>query len=152
MPHRRVIDVDQTVVWLGIRAVVAHMRGRGGSIVSISSDAGLFGMAMVAAYSAATFAERGITRSAAVELAPEGIRVNSVHPGFIDTAATRPAGIAESIATEGHALGIGVLFGRIGTPREVADLVLLLASEESSYRTGAEFVIDGGTMAGPVPD
>jgi 3alpha(or 20beta)-hydroxysteroid dehydrogenase len=152
MPGRRIIDVDQAGVWLGIRAVVARMRGRGGSIVNISSDAGLFGMAMVAACSSATFAARGITRSAAVELAPEGICVNSIHPGFIDTAATRPAGIAESIATEGHAPGVGVPLGRIGTPREVANLVLFLAPEESSYCTGAEFVIDGGTMAGPVPD
>ena len=149
--YDRIIAVGQTGVWLGVRTVAPLMRGRGGSIVNISSDAGMFGMQAVAAYSTAKFAVRGITRSAAIEFAPR-VRVNSVHPGFIDTPATRPQGVADALERNRRFLGIGVPMGRIGTPREVANLVLFLASDESSYCTGAEFVIDGGTLAGPVPD
>ena len=141
--YRRVIDVNQTSVYLGMRAVAPLMAERGGgSIVNISSVAGFRGNAAAFAYAASKWAIRGMSRSAAVELAPSGIRVNSVHPGPIETP------MVQNIAPNPGARQLTVPLGRRGTAEEVASLVLFLISDESSYCTGAEFVVDGGLLAG----
>ncbi len=138
----RVIAVNQTGVFLGVKAVGPAMRDRGaGSIVNISSVAGLGGTPMAHAYGASKWAVRGMTKSAARELAAHHVRVNSVHPGFIETPMMHELGAtAELLATH-------VPMGRVGSADEVATLVLFLASDESAYCTGHEFVIDGGMKA-----
>jgi 3alpha(or 20beta)-hydroxysteroid dehydrogenase len=154
-----VVAVNQTGPWLGIRAAAPAMRDSGGgSIINISSTLGFVGLAGEGAYVATKWALRGITRTAALELAADGIRVNSVHPGWIDTPmnpASLPMGdgssLAESLRDHGSALGLGCPLRRIGTPEEVANVVLFLASDESAYCTGAEFVVDGGMGSGPLP-
>jgi 3alpha(or 20beta)-hydroxysteroid dehydrogenase len=110
----------------------------GGSIINISSVEGLRGSPWVHGYVASKFGVRGLTKSAALELAPHGIRVNSVHPGLIRTPMT--AGIPEDFLT--------IPLGRAADPGEVSTFVLFLASDESSYATGSEFVVDGGLVAG----
>lgn len=139
--YHRVIDVNQTSVFLGMRAVVPSLRrAGGGSIVNISSVAGLGGFGKAAAYCASKFAVRGMTKAVAVELASENIRVNSVHPGLIRTPLLSEAGIADSVLP-------AVPAGRLGEAEEVSYLALFLVSDESRYCTGAEFVIDGGLSA-----
>jgi 3alpha(or 20beta)-hydroxysteroid dehydrogenase len=135
-----VIEVNQVGCWLGMKAVIPAMRkAGGGSIVNISSVGGSVGVAGVTAYSGTKWAMRGMTKCAALELAVDGIRVNSVHPGSIDTQMLVDAGTAEDL---------GIPLGRLGESEDVAKLVLFLASDASSYCTGAEFVVDGGLMAG----
>jgi 3alpha(or 20beta)-hydroxysteroid dehydrogenase len=144
----RVVAVNQRGVYLGMAAVAPSMRASGGgSIINISSIDGLIGMPFVSGYVASKFAVRGMTKVAALELAPHGIRVNSVHPGYIDTPMIRePMGdeLAESLAGQ-------VPLGRLGTVSDIANLVVFLASDESDYCTGSEFVIDGGVTAGHAP-
>ncbi|MBI2766506.1 MAG: glucose 1-dehydrogenase [Chloroflexi bacterium] len=144
--YRRVTEVNQTSAYLGMRAVAGPMAASGGgSIVNVSSVAGFIGQPVNFAYTAAKWAIRGMTRSAAIELAPSGIRVNSIHPGPIDTPMVRnlrPAG------SEPPGPPPRVPLGRRGTAEEVALLVLYLLSDESSYCTGSEIVIDGGMIAG----
>ena len=144
----RVVAVNQRGVYLGMAATAPSMRASGGgSIINISSIDGLIGMPFVSGYVASKFAVRGMTKVAALELASHGIRVNSVHPGYIDTPMIRePMGdaMAESLADQ-------VPLGRLGTVADIADLVIFLASDESSYCTGSEFVIDGGVTAGLAP-
>ena len=144
--YRRVIDVNQVGVFLGMKAVSPHMAARAsGSIVNISSIAGLQGSAGTVAYTASKFAVRGMTKVVAKELAPFGVRVNSVHPGIIET----------PMLTGFSAFGDDVLdriteripAGKIATAEDVARVVLFLASDDSSYCTGAEFVVDGGMTA-----
>lgn len=140
--YRRVIDVNQTSVFLGMKAVVPSMRRAGaGSIINISSVAGLIGAPGALAYTASKFAVRGMSKSAAVELAPYKIRVNSVHPGMIGTPMTAPTPESEAIIAQFIA---ATPAGRMGDPDEVANVVVLLASDESRFATGAEFVVDGG--------
>jgi 3alpha(or 20beta)-hydroxysteroid dehydrogenase len=143
----RVIKINQTGVFLGMREVIPSMVEAGhGSIVNLSSTDGIQGGAGQLAYVASKFAVRGMTKSAALELGEVGIRVNSIHPGFIDTpmlASARDIGLD----IDEMAGRLSVLH-RMGTPEEVASLAVYLASDESSYCTGAEFVIDGGMTAG----
>ena len=140
--YRRVIDVNQVSVFLGMKTVIPSMVLAGsGSIINISSVAGLIGAGYALAYTASKFAVRGMTKAAAVELAPRNIRVNSVHPGLIMTPMTQPTPESEAIVAQFIA---GTPLARAGTPDEVASIVLWLASDESSFSTGAEFIVDGG--------
>ncbi|HKA03595.1 MAG TPA: SDR family oxidoreductase, partial [Acidimicrobiales bacterium] len=120
-------------------------RAGGGSIVNVSSVRGLSGATGLLAYTATKFAVRGMTKVAALELGRSGIRVNSLHPGPVATGIARDAD-ADPAATT--AFFAGQALARIGQPEEVARLALFLASDESSYCTGAEFVADGGQTAG----
>ena len=149
--HRRLIDTNLNGVYLGMRAVLAQMTAqRSGSIVNISSIDGLAGVAGMTSYAATKFAVTGMTRSVALEVGRRGIRVNSIHPGVISSpmVANAPAEIRARLQTILDRQPIP----RMGTPEEVAYLALYLASDESSYCTGAQFVIDGGHLAGPFRD
>ncbi len=142
---RKTLDVNTISIFFSLKAVVPSMKkAGGGSIVNISSVDGLRGAATAMAYSASKFAVNGITRSAAIELAPEKIRVNTVHPGIIKTPMAEQGEIAEIIAE----LEKGVPMQRAGTTDEVSNLVIFLASDDSTYCTASEFVIDGGMIAG----
>ncbi|MEV8546760.1 glucose 1-dehydrogenase [Streptomyces sp. NPDC051572] len=135
---RKVVDINQVGVFLGMQAVVPSMRrAGGGSIVNISSFAGLMGTAVGIAYCASKFAVRGMTKAAAAEFGREGIRVNSVHPGFIRTPMI-------DAFPDDHPYVQASPLARVAEPSEVAALVLYLASDESSFSTGSEFVVDGG--------
>ncbi len=140
-PHdiwERTIAINQTGVYLGMRTVAPTMRAQeSGSIVNISSIAGLGATAMAFAYGASKWAVRGMSKSAARELAPHGIRVNSVHPGIIETP------MLEAFGEHRQTVEERIPLGRTASADEVADLVLFLASDESVYCSGHEFVIDG---------
>ncbi len=138
--YRRVLEINQVGVFLGLRAVAPGMKEAGsGSIVNISSLAGLRGTNMPLAYAATKWAVRGMSRAAAAELAPHGIRVNAVFPGYVDTGMI-DAG-QEEIAQR-------VPLGRrLASPEEIAETVLFLASDAARYVTGAELVVDGGVTA-----
>ena len=142
----RIMDINGKGVFLGTKCAIPEMRkAGGGSIVNISSISGIVGQSYVSAvYNASKGAVRILTKSTAIQYASEGIRVNSVHPGPIDTPMTAfrqggPPAVAESIAR--------VPLGRNGQPDDVAFGVLYLASDESSFVTGSELVIDGGFIA-----
>lgn len=138
----QMVAINQTGTFLGIRAIAPSMKGRrGGSIINLSSIAGLAGTPRAPAYAATKWAVRGLTRSAALEFAPFGVRVNSVLPGLIDT---RMMGELEETP---DALDARVPLGRQGNTEEVARMVLFLASDDSSHCTGQEFVVDGGMKA-----
>jgi 3alpha(or 20beta)-hydroxysteroid dehydrogenase len=139
--YRRTIDVNQTGVFLGMRAVVPSMRrtGRACSIINVSSVAGLSGLAARFSYVTSKWAVRGMTKAAAMELAPFDIRVNSVHPGFIAT--DMSAGLEGNFAYR-------IPVGRLGSVDDLTPIIVYLASDESRYASGAEFVIDGGATAG----
>ncbi|MFI6581389.1 glucose 1-dehydrogenase [Embleya sp. NPDC050493] len=144
----RVVEINLLGCFLGIRtAAPAIVAAGGGSIVNVSSINGLVGAAHTSAYVATKFAIRGLTKSAAIELGPLGVRVNSIHPGAIDTDMAR-AGL-ELARQHGLDPMAKLPLGRVGTVEEAANLALFLASEESSYSTGSEFVFDGGWTAGP---
>ena len=141
----RMLDINGKGVFLGARSVVPAMRaGGGGSIVNISSVAGLIGSAGATAYNASKGAVRLLTKSLAVQYAAENIRVNSVHPGPIETDMLDLV-FPEEGMREQRAVNIPI--PRMGSPEDVAYGVLFLASDESSYMTGGELVIDGGLTA-----
>lgn len=137
------IRVNLLGPFLGIQAVLPALKeAGGGSIVNVSSTAGLVGIPGHAAYGSTKFGLRGLTRSSALDLAKYGIRVNSVHPGAIDTPMI--AKVSEAAGKDWSHLPLG----RMGRPEEVGELVLFLASEASSYITGTEFTVDGGSTTG----
>lgn len=146
--YMRVIQVNQVGCLLGMKtAIPAMMRAGGGSIINISSTLGFEGAAGVVAYVASKFAIRGMTKTAALELGALNIRVNSIHPGGIDT----PMGRGDSpefSAVDTEAVYGSLPIARIGKPIEVARLSVYLGSDESSYSTGSEFMLDGGMLAG----
>ncbi|SPM29508.1 NADP-dependent 3-hydroxy acid dehydrogenase YdfG, partial [Mycobacterium terramassiliense] len=134
---QKVIDVNLTGTFLGMRVAVDPMtEAGGGSIINVSSIEGLRGAPAVHPYVASKWGVRGLAKSAALELAPFNIRVNSIHPGFIRTPMTEK--LPEDMVT--------IPLGRPGEAREVSTFVLFLASDESSYTTGSEFVMDGGLV------
>jgi 3alpha(or 20beta)-hydroxysteroid dehydrogenase len=136
---RAILDVNLTGTFLGIRASVPAMKAEGtGSIINVSSVEGFRGSPGLHGYTATKFAVRGLTKSAALELAEYGIRVNSIHPGFVRTPMTD--GIPEDFLT--------IPLGRGAEPAEVSAMVLFLACDESSYCTGSEFIVDGGLLSG----
>ncbi len=147
--YMEVIRVNQVGVLLGMRAVVPAMQKTGaGTIVNISSVNGFVGLAGTVAYTASKFAVRGMTKVAALELGPLGIRVNSIHPGGVDTPMVSPDALgvpAGATAATYRTLPLG----RIGRAEEIAELALFLSSDRSSYCTGGEFLADGGMLAGP---
>jgi 3alpha(or 20beta)-hydroxysteroid dehydrogenase len=144
--YERVVRINQIGTFLGMKtAVPAMRRAGGGSIVNISSVEGLGGMPLLTAYAATKFAIRGMTKVAAMELGPDRIRVNSVHPGAIDTTMVSTA--LGGIEIDNSLIGQRVALGRVGEAEEVANVVTFLASDESSYCTGGEFVVDGGATA-----
>ena len=140
--YRKIVDINQVSVFLGMKAVVPSMlKEKTGSIVNISSINGLVGGAV--GYTDTKFAVRGMTKAAALSLAPEGIRVNSVHPGVIETPMISQGDQMEAIKQFAKSIPMR----RIAQAEEITNLVLFLASDESSYSTGAEFIADGGITA-----
>ncbi len=144
--YRRTIDINQVGVFLGMASVAPHMTARKtGSIINISSVAGLDGTPGFLAYGASKWAVRGMTRGVAKELAPFGVRVNSIHPGIIDTPMLQTfdeagEGVREMVRTR-------IPLGFEAEPIHVARLALYLASDDSAYSTGSEFKVDGGWSA-----
>lgn len=140
--YKRIVDINQVSVFIGMKEVAPSMaKNGGGSIVNISSMNGLVAGAI--GYTDTKFAVRGMTKAAAINLAPMGIRVNSVHPGVIAT----PMVVQEDTKAAVEEFSKHIPLKRVAQPEEVSNLVLYLASDESSYSTGSEFVIDGGMTA-----
>ncbi|WP_067814539.1 glucose 1-dehydrogenase [Actinomadura kijaniata] len=142
----QVLKVNLTGAWLGTKAVIPAMRAAGGgSIVNISSAAGLTALPLTSGYGASKWGVRGLTKIAAVELGRDRIRVNSVHPGMTYTPMT---------AAHGARVGEGgfppAALGRVGVPGEVGAAVAFLVSDAASYMTGSEVAVDGGWTAGQV--
>ncbi|MCM3453955.1 glucose 1-dehydrogenase [Heyndrickxia oleronia] len=140
--YRRIVDINQVSVFLGMKNVIPSMQKvGGGSIVNISSINGIVGGAV--GYTDTKFAVRGMTKAAAMECSHYGIRVNSVHPGVIAT----PMVVQEDTKAAVEEFAKHIPLKRVAQPEEVTNLVLYLASDESSYSTGAEFIVDGGITA-----
>jgi 3alpha(or 20beta)-hydroxysteroid dehydrogenase len=144
--YMRIVNVNQVGTFLGMRAVAKPMIAAGkGSIVNISSVEGLAGMPYLTAYTATKFAIRGMSKVAALELGPKGIRVNSVHPGMIETDMVKDAAGGHDVDLSPAAKRIPLR--RMGTSDDIAEVVLFLASDRSAYVTGAELAADGGATA-----
>ena len=140
--YRKIVDINQVSVFLGMKAVLPSMqKTENGSIVNISSMNGLVGGAI--GYTDTKFAVRGMTKAAALEFAHYGIRVNSIHPGVIETPMVTEGDAVEQI----REFAKHIPLKRMARSEEVSNLVLFLASDEASYSTGSEFVIDGGLTA-----
>jgi 3alpha(or 20beta)-hydroxysteroid dehydrogenase len=146
--YMKVVNVNQVGCLLGMRSVIpAMVQAGGGSIINVSSTTGMEGAMGLVAYVSTKFAIRGMTKTAALELGRVGIRVNSLHPGGIDT----PMGdgsMEDFKDVDATGFFDSLPLGRIGRPEETAQVALFLASDESSYCTGSEFVADGGMLAG----
>jgi 3alpha(or 20beta)-hydroxysteroid dehydrogenase len=138
---RRTLSINLDGVFLGTRAAITSMKkAGGGSIINISSFAGLVATPFSSDYTTSKFAVRGFTKAAAMEVADDNIRVNSVHPGYIRTPILGPLG--EEVVVGKAAIK------RMARPEEVSKMVLFIASDDASYSTGSEFVVDGGWSAG----
>ncbi len=159
---RRILEVNLIGAFTGLKVVGGAMVGaRRGSVINVSSTAGLIGQSTIGAYVASKWGVRGLTKTAAVELGPSGVRVNSLHPGGTTTtmlgvadypalSEPPPPGTVEDNAS---VAAVDVMVSRVplrraGRPIEVARMALFLASDEASYCTGMEFVVDGGSVAG----
>ena len=141
------VEVNQIGVFLGMRSVASAMCAAGrGSIINVSSVGGLVGAIDHVAYCATKWAVRGMTKAAALELAQFGVRVNSIHPGAIETPMMKQHQEVWGTTVEDFARHIPLR--RVGNTVEVANLALFLASDESSHCTGSEFIVDGGMTAG----
>ena len=151
---RKVLEINLTGGYLGIRAVVSSMRkAGGGAIVNVSSGAGFTATFGLAAYVASKWGVRGLTKTAALELGHDNIRVNSIHPGAIRTpilAANAPDAAAMAATMQGAGVGLSAI-PRIAEPEEITRMVLFVASDDASFSTGSEFIADGGLLLGPVP-
>lgn len=146
--HHEMTDINLHGVYLGMRAAKAALVSTGnGAIVNISSIDGIVGVLGMTSYSGTKFAVTGMTRSAAIELGPLGVRVNSIHPGVINSPMVQEAP-PETRGRLDRLMDMQPI-KRMGEPDEIASLALFLASDEASYITGAQFVIDGGHLAGP---
>ena len=144
--YLEVIRINQVGVWLGMRAAIKPMKEAGGGcIINTSSTAGLEGYPGLSAYVSSKFAVRGMTKVGAVELGQYGIRVNSVHPGPIDTPMIRDPQLAGGGQPTEARMNIPI--PRVGDAAEVAKMMLFIAAD-ATYSTGSEFVIDGGLTAG----
>src|SRR6201996_5841161 len=142
---RKVVDINLTGVFNGLQSVIKPMRAAGGgSVVNISSAAGMFGLAFTAGYGASKWGVRGLSKVAAVELAPDKIRVNSVHPGMVYTPMTVDIGIQP-----GDGNYPNTPMGRIAEPGDITGAIGYLLSDDAAYVTGAEIAVDGGWTAGP---
>lgn len=140
--YRRILEINQVSVFLGMKAVIPSMqKTQQGSIINISSINGLVGGAI--GYTDSKFAVRGMTKAAALECAPYGIRVNSVHPGVIATPMIMQGDTKAAV----EAFAKSIPLKRVAQPEEVSSMVLYLASDDSSYSTGSEFIVDGGLTA-----
>lgn len=144
--YRRITEINQTGVFLGMRAAAKQMVAQqSGSIVNISSIAGLSGAASAFAYGASKWAVRGMTKSAAQELGPSNVRVNSIHPGIIETEMLQQFDVLGPDIRD--RLTANIPLGRTGAAEEVSEVVFFLLSDSSRYCTGHEFVVDGGMRA-----
>ncbi|WP_336967514.1 SDR family NAD(P)-dependent oxidoreductase [Sphingobium aromaticiconvertens] len=141
------VDVNMTSVFLGCRAAMGHMRriGNGGAIVNVSSVAGLVGMRRTAAYSASKGGVRLMSKSLALEGAPDAIRVNSVHPGVIETDIQN--GARSGSPSDSAAIAAAIPLGHTGRPDYLADAIAFLLSSDAAYITGTELIVDGGLTA-----
>ncbi len=146
---RQVLEVNFTGAFLMLQAAARAMRGRGGSIVNVTSRTASVGVPAMAVYGASKGALASLTRGAAIDLARDGIRVNAVAPGFTETPLLRDwlDGQPEPAAVRAHQAG-QIPQGRFGTPEDVAAAILYLASDESAHVTGATLAVDGGYTAG----
>ena len=157
---RQVIDINLTGTYLGIRAVVPSMRkAGGGAIVNICSTGAMKSEFGVGSYVASKWGVRGMTKTAALELGRDNIRVNSIIPGAIRTPMTAgPAVTAYAAAAGPDATAVveslirDLAVPRLGEPEDITRMVLFVASDEASFSTGSEFIADGGYLLGPVPD
>ena len=140
--YRKIIEINQVSVFLGMKAVIPAMKAaKQGSIINISSINGLVGGAI--GYTDSKFAVRGMTKAVALECAPYGIRVNSIHPGVIATPMIMQGDTKDVVA----AFAKSIPMKRVAQPEEVSGMVVFLASDDSSYSTGSEFIADGGLTA-----
>ena len=146
---RRIVGINLEGTFLGVKAVAPTMVAAGkGSIINLSSILGKVGLPGAAAYCASKGGVLMLTKSVALELAPLGVRVNSVHPGFIETPMVLNAFRRSENENEMRDMIISRhAVGRLGVPREIADAIVFLASDESSFMTGSEMVVDGGYTA-----
>ena len=140
--YRKIIEINQVSVFLGMKAVIPAMKAaKQGSIINISSINGLVGGAI--GYTDSKFAVRGMTKAVALECAPYGIRVNSIHPGVIATPMIMQGDTKDVV----EAFAKSIPMKRVAQPEEVSGMVVFLASDDSSYSTGSEFIADGGLTA-----
>jgi 3alpha(or 20beta)-hydroxysteroid dehydrogenase len=143
----RMLQINVIGPFLGTKIVAPHMiKGGAGSIVNISSIQGLRASNGQGAYIASKWALRGFTKASAMELGHKGVRVNSIHPGGVNTVMSNPTGIPEEDFSK---FMVDVPLQRIGKPIEIARVSAFLASDEASYITGAEIAVDGGATCGP---